>query len=273
MQPVPISPLQRVNSAEGNGFNCLEFLQPAGYQIPKHAHSTPMLLFVLAGSASEHLRTRKYEQFASTVVFRPAEEEHSHSYGNCGVRCLAVELSSEIRLSAADISPRLNDYTQARDPLLFSLGLHLRREMQRTDTARSAAMEELLFAALLKLLKAERPVGIAAPLWLRRAQEMIHDCFLERLKLSEIARSAGVHPIYLADSYRKFFGSSIGKTVRQLRLNHAIDQLTRTAKPITDVALETGFFDHAHFTNFVKLKMGLTPSELRKLTKSAWITV
>ena len=265
---VPITPHERKKEVEGNGFSCLEFLQPPGCAIPKHAHPFPILLFVFAGSAFENLRTRRYEQFPASVILRPAEEEHTHQYGTLGIRCLAVEIGTPALPLVLNEARGLHEYRHTRDGSIFSLGLQLWKEIQRSDTAGPLAIDEIVWTAIGRLLQAPSFMESRAPVWLQRAREIVHESFLDRLTLSTIAQNAGVHPIYLADAYRKHYGSSIGKTIRSLRLNHAIHQLTGTERPITEVAIETGFFDHAHFTKFVRFSTGLTPSQIRRLTKS-----
>ena len=48
------------------------------------------------------------------------------------------------------------------------------------------------------------------------------------------------------------------------RINAAKTILRTTDKRVGDVALETGFFDHAHFIRTFKRKTGLTPAQYRR---------
>ena len=48
------------------------------------------------------------------------------------------------------------------------------------------------------------------------------------------------------------------------RINAAKTILRTTDKRVSDVALETGFFDHAHFIRTFKRVVGTTPAKYRK---------
>jgi len=264
--PAELSPHQTLSNFDGKGFRCLEFQQPAGHVIQKHFHSSPILLFVFAGSITERIQNRWNEYRPASVVLRPAGESHTHHYGNRGVHCLAVEIGSEILGEFPEAAKQCETYSFTSDGSSFSNGLRLWRTIHRLDSARSITAEELLLRTLNGFLPPFACSTNIAPRWLRQAVEIIHESFLEDLTLSGIAKNAGVHPVYLADTFRKFYGSTVGNTIRKLRLDHAIQQLIHTELSITEIALESGFFDHSHFTNFVRQRTGLTPSALRKVT-------
>jgi AraC family transcriptional regulator len=98
---------------------------------------------------------------------------------------------------------------------------------------------------------------------LRRARELLHDRFLETLSLSEIAGHAGVHPVHLARTFRKYYRCSIGEYQRRLRVEHASRQIINSSRSLAAVAVDAGFADQAHFCRVFKNYTGLTPSKFR----------
>ena len=52
--------------------------------------------------------------------------------------------------------------------------------------------------------------------------------------------------------------------IMHVRINAAKTILRTTDKRVSDVAMETGFFDHAHFIRTFKGKTGLTPTQYRR---------
>ncbi len=86
----------------------------------------------------------------------------------------------------------------------------------------------------------------------------------ERLTLAAIAQEAGVHPVHVARSFRRFTGCTFSDYVGQTRLRRAFDLLVTSRHSIVDVAYECGFADHAHLCRTFKRTTGLTPTEFRQ---------
>ena len=55
-----------------------------------------------------------------------------------------------------------------------------------------------------------------------------------------------------------------GQYLTSLRLKAVMNQLKATDRCISEIALETGFFDQSHLTRIFKKERGLTPGEYRR---------
>ena len=64
--------------------------------------------------------------------------------------------------------------------------------------------------------------------------------------------------------FRRAFGSSPRQYLLRLRVEAAARLLTFTKRPISGIAKECGFHDHAHFTRSFKKMMNMTPIFFRK---------
>lgn len=60
-----------------------------------------------------------------------------------------------------------------------------------------------------------------APRWLRRCRERLVDESEQALRLGDLAREAGVHPVSLARAFRRHYGLSPGQLQRRGQLNRA----------------------------------------------------
>jgi AraC family transcriptional regulator len=109
----------------------------------------------------------------------------------------------------------------------------------------------------------ERRSAAAAPRWLVRARDRIHDDPAARVTLAELAADAGVHPVHLATAFRRFFGQPVAATLRQLRLELACRELSRSDVSIADVASLAGFADQSHLGRALKAAMQVTPAAYR----------
>ena len=105
------------------------------------------------------------------------------------------------------------------------------------------------------------------PHWLELAREILHDQFSEHLTLSDIARSVGVHPVYLASGFRHHYRCSVGEYLRRLRIEFACREISATDAPLVDVALAAGFSHQSHFSRTFKRLTGQTPAKYRAQSK------
>lgn len=102
-----------------------------------------------------------------------------------------------------------------------------------------------------------------APRWLEQARELLQSDFAKPLRLADIAQTVGVHPVHLAQTFRKSYRCTVGDYVRQLRIEYACHELASSESPIVDIALAAGFCDQSHFTRTFKRLTGVVPSQYR----------
>jgi AraC family transcriptional regulator len=103
------------------------------------------------------------------------------------------------------------------------------------------------------------------PSWLMRIREVLHDRFLESLRITELAAIAEVHPVHLARVFRAWYGVTPGIYLRQLRLEWASKELTGAGRAsLSRIATAAGFADQSHFTRTFKQYFGVSPGRLRQ---------
>lgn len=110
-----------------------------------------------------------------------------------------------------------------------------------------------------------RALPRAPPRWLGDAVELLQDRYREELTIAEIAAAVGVHPIHLARTFRRHLRCTPGEFARFRRLERAAALLVRTAHPLAEVALDSGFADQSHFSRVFARYFGLPPGEYRAL--------
>jgi AraC family transcriptional regulator len=103
------------------------------------------------------------------------------------------------------------------------------------------------------------------PSWLDKAVELLHDRYLEDLSIADVANGVGVHPVHLARSFRLHFRCSPGEFTRFCRLERAARMLTRSDRPLSEIALESGFGDQSQFSRAFARDLGIAPGEYRTL--------
>ncbi len=126
-------------------------------------------------------------------------------------------------------------------------------------------MEGLVLEILAEAARQPSPVEERKPPpWLRRARELLHDRFAEKLSLGEIAAAIDVHPVHFARVFRRHHGCTPGDYIRRLRVEFASRQLASTEIPLVEIALMAGFPDQSGFTKTFRHLMRMTPGEFRR---------
>ena len=97
-----------------------------------------------------------------------------------------------------------------------------------------------------------------------RATEMIDDRFDRPLQIGQIAKQIGLSVSQLNRRFRSIYQMSPSEYLQRVRVHKASSMLADTDALISEVALETGFYDQAHLTRTFRRWMGMTPSEFRK---------
>ncbi len=102
------------------------------------------------------------------------------------------------------------------------------------------------------------------------AIQQIRQQFSSALTISDVAQGAGLSE----RQFRRLFQASLGMAPQEFllrtRLQHACRQLLRTDLSITEIAHESGFFDHSSFTKTFRQRMGGTPANFRQTRRNKY---
>jgi len=196
--------------------------------------------------------------------FHPAGEEHSHVMGPNGARCMMVSLGEAWRDSIDSLSGALRKPLLVRAACWWPVAVVSRRRSQEDN----AELFESWTATLLELCERQSRVERAAEKSqrIRRMIASIDERLCQRLTLTGLAKETGLHPTHFARSFRSLTGYSVCEYIRMQRIARA--QQLLVSKPsfsLSRIAVESGFFDHAHLTKSFRLALGVTPSGFRSV--------
>jgi AraC family transcriptional regulator len=239
---------------------------PAGGTIPPHVHDRPCIAFMLGGSFDLRFhRGRRFDCLAGTAFIEPAGETHCNCMGCAGARVLVLQPDPHSDVLPAPLGPVLARPAHFTDPGLFHLARRLYAEMNDPDPV-SALMLEGLSLEIIALVARERlpKSNGRAPHWLGEAEALVRSRFAKPLTVAAVAHEVGVHPSHLARTFRHFHRCSIGRFVRQLRMEWAAHQLATTERTIAAIATQAGFADQSHFTRRFRQQAGVTPHRWRR---------
>ena len=200
----------------------------------------------------ERLRLRP-----GSILFRPPDKAHANDFGDDEVLALVVSYHPE---RFADLASKAGPVRPAA--LVTDLRLRIRLELERGDAASRTALEGL---ALLLRARMERwPEKDRCPQWLLEALRFIEHHHAEPISLAAVAAAAGRHRSTVAAGFRACLGRSVGETIRQVRVRKALTAIRGSDRPLSEIAVECGFFDQAHLGRWIQRATGRTPGEIRR---------
>ena len=103
----------------------------------------------------------------------------------------------------------------------------------------------------------EIPAGVAAAL------ARLEAGYAEPLTSPELARIAKLPPARFARIIKRIFGVTPIQLIAKTRLAAASRFLRETDRPVAEIALECGFYDHSAFTRAFRAVVGVTPMQFR----------
>ena len=222
------------------------------YRSAAHAHPYGSLSVVLRGGFDERVGRCSKTLSPLDVVFKAPGVEHADACGGDGARTLMVVLPPS-QLQELELPPWL----ARRSPCVA----HALLPLLTTGTDRGGLVADAL-ALLVPPSEPPLPAG-RPPRWLRDVREEVDDRWSERLDVAELARRSGVHPVYLARAFRRWYGTSISDRVRMRRVTEAASLLQDRGASISEVAFRCGFSDQSHLTRVFGREFGVAPGAFR----------
>ncbi|HEX7186423.1 MAG TPA: AraC family transcriptional regulator [Thermoanaerobaculia bacterium] len=229
---------------------------------PRHGHELAYFCLLMDGGYCERIAGRPVAQVPMSLAFHPPGLEHHDEVGEGGGRFFSIEVEGrwlERLRQESRIAPDFAVLSAAR-PL--GLAARLYREL-RAFQGPGLLVEELaldlLAAAVRQPIAAER----RPPAWLSAVEERLREGFREPLGLDDLAAVAGVHPVHVTRTFRRFRGQTPGEYLQDLRVRHLCAALADPERPLSDLALEAGFADQSHCTRVFKRHTGMTPGVFR----------
>lgn len=229
--------------------------------VREHSHADAHYVLFLAGAYVSSAHGAPAVAVHPMLIYNPPGTVHRDRFRGAGGRFFTLALSA---VALTEVSPALPDYALVLDGAALRLALHIAAGTRR-PYAEPLELESLCAGLLEHTSEAADTVLDAAPPWLRRARELLHDDCGRQLSLTDIARSAGVHPVHLNRVFRQHLHCTPGGYLRRCRLDRAATLLARGRSSLAQIAQACGYFDQAHFCRSFKQAYGMPPRAYREV--------
>ena len=206
--------------------------------VKPHVHENAHYMFIVAGEFATTLHG------CSKLLYNPPDTLHPDRF-ETGGSFFAIDVPEALAPKAP--SSRIDD---VRAHALVS-------RLMRENANWCADSADVAHALCLELIS---PPSSEKPAWLRR----VHDAVREDASIESLAAVAGVHPVHLTRTFRRFYHCTPGEYLRALRCARAAELLATSSMPLSELALEAGFADQPHFTKVFRQIYGVTPNAYRR---------
>ena len=240
--------------------------------LAKPRHFTESELIVENRSSQIHY----HQQDRSSICIFPADLPMRTNW-NREVEFIHCYLDPAFLTHAAyeSVNPdrvKLNLTIQATDPLIWQLGLALKRAVE-TDPQQSCFYAESLATAmaahLLRFYSTRQQIfredeaGLSQ-IRLQQAIEYINAYLHQDLSLTAIAAEVGMSQYYFCRLFKQSVGMSPHAYLIKQRIERSQQLLKQSEGTILDIALLCGFANSSHFAKCFRRYVGVTPRQFRQ---------
>lgn len=224
------------------------------------------VVFPISGVFVHHVEHRRTVATPAMALFLNRDDVHQVSHPTGG-----NDQSVFISLSTSMVEPFLDHagrkLSKSATPTRPSTFLEVRNLVQRAASGglQGLDLEDFALTTMVELLHGP-PSGSPSEhhrALVADAEEYLSVHFRDKSTLDMVARHIGASPHHLSRLFRSVTGENLSTRRTQLRLRYAASQLWDGATDISEVAVEAGFYDHAHLTNTMRRHLGFTPSQIR----------
>ncbi|MEW4415015.1 AraC family transcriptional regulator [Clostridium sp. AN503] len=242
-------------------------------KFPNHFHEYYVIGFVEGGSRHLWCRNQEYDLTAGDMILFNPRDNHCCAPVNGEILDYrAVNIDVDIMIQAAreitgqDYTPRFTQNVVRQSEIAGSIG-----ELYDAILHREARLkkEEAFYFLLEQILQDfSTPFEHLAPPEPDAQVKMLcgymEEHFAENISLDELLTMANFGKSYLLRAFTRQVGVSPYRYLQTIRLGRARKFLEQGMAPV-DAAVNTGFSDQSHFTNFFKEYTGLTPKQYQKI--------
>lgn len=242
-------------------------------KFPNHFHEHYVIGFIEKGQ--RYLSCKNKEYTTSTgdlLLFNPFDSHTCEQIDDKVLDYRCINIKPEImkktvfEITGKNYLPKFNQPVIFRSELVPLLQeLHYIIMEEELDFKK----EELFFFLIEQLIEEHTEPNLQSNLEntnieIQAVCDYLENNYAEHIILDELSTIAGMNKYSLLRNFTKLKGITPYRCLENIRVNKAKKLLEKGVEPI-DLAIQTGFVDQSHFTNFFKNFIGLTPKQYQNI--------
>lgn len=240
------------------------------HDYPRHMHEEYSIAAVLRGIENTNCRGTDHKAGRGDLLLINAEEVHSNKSIGSEYRLIKVRPKTLQRvardLGAPAIAAPYFSELVVNDSFLFRrlLYLHLKLEQNASALEQESEFIATMVLLLTRLSNKEPAQSInkarGEDAYVRLVRDYLRSHYAENVSLAQLTLLTNLSPFYLLRVFHNRAGFPPHEYQTQVRIAHA-RKLIRNGTPLSQTALETGFFDQSHLSRNFKRIVGVTPRQ------------
>ncbi|MBE5979522.1 MAG: AraC family transcriptional regulator [Paenibacillaceae bacterium] len=244
-------------------------------KFPKHFHDYYVIGFIDAGQRYLHCKNRDYTiEPGDLLLFNPGDNHACEQIDgkSFDYRCINIQpeimKKAMLEITGKEYLPYFMSQVIFRSELVVILKeLHQMIMEEETDFKK----EEIFFFLLGQLIEEYTKQHLPKEQMVQSTEatavcEFLESHYMENISLNDLCNMTGLSKYYLLRSFTREKGISPYSYLETIRIDRAKKLLEHGVMPV-DAAIQTGFSDQSHFSNFFKRYIGLTPKQYSKIFK------
>ncbi|MFK7807321.1 MAG: helix-turn-helix domain-containing protein [Saprospiraceae bacterium] len=229
-----------------------------------HYHENPYFTYLLQGKLFEENKKEAYHLEPGSLLFHNWQDAHYNIKPPQYTRGFHMELNSKwfkkYNVSLTDFEGSLD----LKNPHIKSSMNKIFYETKVNDSFSQSSIELLILDIFNKIKSTRLKSNSEKPNWVNNLREIILDTDTD-YSLANLSKELNIHPNHLSRGFHKYFGSTLGQYIRQLKLNKAIILMSTNQYSMTELCYKCGFYDQSHFIANFKSIYKTTPTKFLKL--------
>lgn len=247
-------------------------LEGIAQPFPNHFHEHYVLGFIEAGQRRLSCKNREYPLAQGDILLFNPGDNHACAQSDGGsLDYRGFNLSTDVMLGFAEEITGRRELPHFSTPVIFDpeavCCLRPLHELVLTGAADFRKEERLLLLLSLLIQRYGQPFDPCVPACrqeIEAACDFMAQHFSQRIALAQLCRHAGLSRSTLLRAFTKAKGVTPYRYLENLRINEAKKLLAQGLSPL-EAAIQTGFSDQSHFTNYFSSFTGLPPGLYREI--------
>ncbi len=242
-------------------------------KFPNHFHEYYVIGFIELGQRCLSCKNREYTiDSGDIVLFNPLDNHTCEQIDNKTLDYRCINIKPEIMRNITLEITGHHYLPRFIEPVVYrSDQVELLRELHRMIMEEQEDFEkEEIFYFLMKQLieqyakREDQTEPETIDHEIQSVCEHVENHYMEKITLDELARLSNRNKYSLLRTFTKIKGITPYRYLETVRVNQAKKLLEQGMEPIK-AAMQTGFTDQSHFTNFFKDYIGLTPGQYQEI--------
>jgi AraC-like DNA-binding protein len=239
---------------------------------PNHFHEYYVIGFVEDGERCLFCKNKEYSiQKGNVVLFNPGDNHACVQSDDGTLDYRGFNISKEVMLDLAEEITGRRELPGFSENVIFddevTCYLHPLHELVMKGSSEFGKEENLLLLISLLIQRYVQPFEDCVPTCrdeIEKACQFMEQHFSEHIYLEQLCRQTNLSKSTLLRAFTKSKGVTPYNYLENIRIGEAKKLLEQGVAPI-EAALQTGFSDQSHFTNYFNRFIGLAPGVYREI--------